>query len=574
MSADATFSIELKDETSGAAKNAAGALADLKKRIDDDQKALAQMQAAMRRLKGGTTTNVESFRALSDQIAASKARIASAQAAYVSLGGTFEAAAPKAKSFSETLAALQRIVPAPILAIATALVALSAATVAATAALLRYGIAQADARRSELLRLEGLTTLRNRFGVAAGSAAELQTSIDRVSAGIALGRGEVGTYAQQLYRAGLRGEELTVALRAVGTAAVVQGERGARRIAGLAVSARLAGRSVRGVADDVERRLGGIARRHLLSLDVQSRKLHESFAAIFSGLNIERFLEGLHSVTELFSQNTASGRALKTIAEAVFQPMIDAITTLFPIGRRFFQGMVIGALLFVIAVQRVGRALDRLFGGSSILGDVDALQIALWAGVAAFAAMAVIGVALAGTFAGLAGTIAVLVGPMLAAVVAIGGLISAGVRLVSWFQAQDWTGLGRSLVDGLVAGIRGSASRVVQAVQGLAGSARQALTQALGIASPSRVFAALGRQIPAGLAQGVTRGAPIAAGAVDEMADGTVPSSRGSGSSVAISIGDIHINAAGGDAQQIARSFRDELARVLEGVAITVGAPA
>lgn len=577
MSADSTYSIELKDETSGAAESAANALVKLKKKIDDDTKALSAMQAAMRKMKGTSSENAAATKALSDQIAAQKEKIGAAQAAFVSLGGTFDGtlkpATRDATGGLKSMWATMRALPAPVAAAIGIVLGFAAATIAATVALLRYGLAQADARRSELLRLEGLTLLRNRFGVAAGSAAEMQGAIDRAAASTALGREQISGMSEGLYRAGLRGAAFSDTLQALSVVEAALGEAGARRFRGRLIMDARAGRSAQALAR-IQGRFGALAHRQMLSLGVQTRKLHESFSAIFAGLRIERFLEALHSVTQLFSQNTASGRALKTIVETLFQPMIDALASSGPIARRFFQGMVIGALLATIGIQRLSRWMSETFGDSSLLGDVNMLKVALYGGIAVFFALAGAVVLTAGAFALLATTLAIVSAPLLAVPAAIGAVIVAGVALVQWFQSQDWAGIGRSLVDGLVNGIRNAAGRVTQAVRGLAGEARQALTSALGIASPSRVFAALGQQVPRGFAQGVQRTSSIAVGAVDSMAQDATPSSAGR-SSTAVSIGDVHIVVqGGGDAREIATSIRDELARALEGLAVTIGAPA
>jgi hypothetical protein len=546
MAADSTYAIELKDETSGAAESAANALSKLKKRIDDDTKALSQMQAAMRRLKGATTQDSAAVKALSDQISAQKAKIAGAQSAYVKLGGTFDGkvtpAITDATGGLKGFLGFMKTLPPHVLAAAAAVAAFVGGIVAATAALLAYGIAQANARRNEELQLERLAVITRRFGGAAGSGRELQESIDRVSSRVAAGRSEVSAYAQQLYRAGLRGAALGTAL-----------ERG------------------------LIRRMGGVdlARRRFLSLDVQASKLQESFSALFAGLEIEGFLGALNEVTQLFSQNTATGRALKAIVEALLQPLIDGITFLAPLARRFFQGMVIGALLLTIGIQRLSRWLTEALGGTELLSNTQALEVALWAGVAVFGALALAVVAAGVALAAVTISLAALAAPILAAVAAVGALIYGGYRLVQWWRAQDWSAIGRSLVDGLVNGIRSGAARVTQAVRGLAGEARRALAQALGIFSPSRVFAQLGVQIPRGLAQGVQRATPIAVDAVDTMAVASSGSSPAASSGVVASIGEVHVHVGPqADGREIARSIRDELVEVLEGLVVARGAPA
>lgn len=581
--AKSTYAIELQDDTSGAASRAASALTDLKAKIDSGMHALRAMQAAQRNLKGATGVGAQAHKELADRIAAQKAKIAQAQAAYVQLGGTFDKVKPKAAGAFEGLVGhlqnLRGLVAAggPIaiglMAIVTALAGLVVGLGVAALALARFGIASANARREELLQLEGLTTLRNWYGIAAGSASELQRSIDDVAASSSLARGAINAHAQGLYRAGLRGQALRDTLEALAITESVQGAAGVARMRGRLIADARAGRSAQRLAD-VQGRLGALARRQMLGLDVQSRKLRESFDAIFKDVSIEPFLEGLNEITSLFSQNSVVGRALKTIVDAIFPPMLATARRLAPVAQALFEGMVIGALMVTIAVLRVRNWLRRTFGDSELFANVDALKVAMIIGA---------GVILAGAaaLAVLATSAALVVGPMVATVLALQWVINKARELYTWFSTTDWTALGTSIADGLVRGIRAGVARVTGAVRGLASSARAALTGALQIQSPSRIFAGLGMQIPAGLEQGITAGAPRVAGAVDRLVEvpADVSGAGGAGGAAArsethISIGDIHVHTAATDAPAIAEEIVEAvLARLLEGLAITTGAP-
>ena len=86
----------------------------------------------------------------------------------------------------------------------------------------------------------------------------------------------------------------------------------------------------------------------------------------------------------------------------------------------------------------------------------------------------------------------------------IGGLVAAGITSIRTM----FSGIGANIVDGIIAGINGGAARLGEAVRGMGRNAVQSARQALGIASPSRVFAdVIGRQIPAGIEVGIQRGA-------------------------------------------------------------------
>jgi hypothetical protein len=68
--------------------------------------------------------------------------------------------------------------------------------------------------------------------------------------------------------------------------------------------------------------------------------------------------------------------------------------------------------------------------------------------------------------------------------------------------------MGPDIVDGLVSGVENGAARLVKSVSGLAGKAKAAFKDALGIHSPSKVFAGYGVNIGAGLNKGLDRSMP------------------------------------------------------------------
>ena len=600
----ATFAVNLEDQISSPAERAAGSLERLKSQIDADKKALSGMQGAMRTLKGASVPNVAAMQQLSDRIEAQKATIASVTTEYVQLGGTFKEvakAADTARSGLGDLLGASKKMPGPLggmvgklealkgllsgggliamgtMAVAAAMVALAAAAVAGAAALLRYGIASSDARRAEQLHVEGMMTVRRWHGIAAGSAADFMQSVDRVSASTTLARSAVSSYGEQLYRAGLRGGTLTKALEAVTMASAVQGDAPAQRIAGMAIAAARSGRSVEALADKIKSRLGGIAARQMLSLDVQSRKLQESLQFLTGGLKIEGFLRALGEVTQMLSANTASGRALKVIFESLFNPILGALDGAGPLAKRFFQGMVIAALELTIVVLKVGRYLKETFG-TDIALNAGMLVVSMFAGALVVTAAAAGLLALALGAVVVAGLL--IMAPFLLAGAAVAYLMTKAWDFGAWLATQDWSSIGTSLVDGLIAGLVASRARVLGAVGQLALDAKTAMVDALGIHSPSRVFANLGVQIPRGLAAGVEAGTPAAQGAVDGLV--RVPSAsaaggaagRSGGDTRSVSIGEIHIHATTNDPRELAESFRDQVVRLLEGVAIEMGAPA
>jgi hypothetical protein len=613
----ATLAIDLEDGTSGPAESANKALRDLREAINADTKALSEMQAAMKNLQSGTVVNVAQFKELKAKIDAKKQAISQAQSAYLSLGGTFGRVRMPSSKFKELTDAIKGM-PGPLGALSTglggvekllskgaiafgiigivgALSLLVAGTAAAALALGKFGVAEADARRSELLQIEGLTKLRNWYGIAAGNALEMRAAIDKVSDSTALGRGELLKYETQLYKAGLRGQNLTDALEGVAIKASVQGDAAAQAFAGWAVGAAWAGQSVKKLSDDVKARLGGIAARQMLSLDVQSQKMRQHFGRLFADLKIEGLLKAVNVVTSLFSQATASGQALKTLLEVVFQPMVDAVEFLAPSMKRFFQGVILGSQDVVIALLDVALWFKRAFGGSDVLKGIDLTSAALSAGkVAAYlfaGGLAFAAVTLGGLAVSLAGVLVpviwsavaalsafaaaglLAVAPFALGAIAIAGFGKALYELVdSWDVIVDWAREGGgSFVDGLIGGMKAKWAALKGAVVGMASGVKQSLKDALGIHSPSKEFAKLGKQLPAGLEVGIKAGSASADRAVADMV-GVPAGAKGGGGSVQLTIeGGIHLHGAEKGAREHAEDFVRELERVLGGVNIQMG---
>jgi hypothetical protein len=317
----------------------------------------------------------------------------------------------------------------------------------------------------------------------------------------------------------------------------------------------------------------------MLSLDVQTAKLHERIERIFSGLRIEGFLGALNEITSMFSQSTATGVALKTIVETLFNPLLDQIGAGAPLVKRFFQGMVIGALQLAIVIVRTRNWLRHAFGDASLFGGLDAGALALSLGIATIEEFRDVLLTLGVVLAALAAPfiLAAAVGAVFGA--ALGALadftMNAAARLLGLFDL--FAAVGKGMVAGLVGGLARGRDAVVAGVRGLANDAQNALRDVLQIRSPSRVFAELGAQIPRGLAAGVDEGAHIATGAVEGLAGDAGDAGAGragaGGAARSLSIGEIHIHTAATDARGIAEDMREKLAEVFEGLALGAGAP-
>jgi hypothetical protein len=533
-------------------------------------KEINQMQRASRLLKAGGAETAEQSKALTAEIKAQSAALAQSQAAYITQGGALADIGKKVPVVTEEVKKLTGTVDIAALAtekhatawekfagvvggktaqslrvITAAFAAVTVAALAAVGALLKYGLASADARRSELLRLEGLTKVRNWWGIAAGNAKEMQASLDRVSESTAGAREETARYQQQLYQAGLRGAALGDALEAMAITASTQGEAQAQVFAGWATAIGRTGGSVKKLSDDVKARLGGIAARQMLSLTVLSKKFGEVTSKLFDDLDIEPLGKAVQAIVKLFSQSTASGRALKTLLTSMLQPFVRSITSAAKTGRAFFLGMVYGALKLESAILSVLLWWKRTFGLPAVkqVDDAaDAFDRGATAIQAAAAALVIFGPLLAGL--ALLGTIALvlklavafwaLVAPVWAVVAATASWVVVAAPLVLWlalivaavvlvieifhqlyllWKEIDWTDLGKAIW----AGITSAFDNVTEWFTDLAHGISKTFKDALGISSPSKVFAAYGEAIGDGLQQGINATKPEVNSSVETL---------------------------------------------------------
>lgn len=82
----------------------------------------------------------------------------------------------------------------------------------------------------------------------------------------------------------------------------------------------------------------------------------------------------------------------------------------------------------------------------------------------------------------------------------------------------DWAELGKNIIRGIINGIKALASEVAGALKDVVNQGLQAAKEALGIASPSRVFRdEVGKWIPAGVAVGIQANTQDVTGAIEDM---------------------------------------------------------
>jgi tape measure domain-containing protein len=110
--------------------------------------------------------------------------------------------------------------------------------------------------------------------------------------------------------------------------------------------------------------------------------------------------------------------------------------------------------------------------------------------------------------------------------------------------------MGRNMIGGLIDGIKGAVGRAIDAVKRAMADIVNGAKAALGIASPSRVFAdAVGKQIPAGIVEGIHAGLPELQAALNDATRPAITATgpggaAGSLASVIINVGGVHFTGA------------------------------
>jgi hypothetical protein len=369
-----------------------------------------------------------------------------------------------------------------VAALVAVIIALDAAIVAGIVHIGEWAVGLADAARTSELLAQGITQ-----DVKAGTA--LNDKINSLTKTLPLTREEISQTAKKLHDAGLQGKDLTDAL-----------ESSAIQAAKL--------------------KFGPDFEREMLSLDEQSKVFKANLAQTFGGLRIDGLLAGLQKLIGLFDANTASGHAMKVVFESIFQPLIDGVAGSATKIEGFFLQLEIWTLKALIAIKPYGSTILMVI---KWLGIAAAVVVGIV--VVAFAAFVAIGVAL---FAAQLAVIGVLVWLQVelyklgaavieGAVKGFGWLKDKALEVFNWLKSFSLFQMGLDLITGLVNGIKGAAGAVVDSVKGAVTGAVDAAKKALGISSPSKVFAEIGLQTGAGMEQGVDRSSDGVQGALESM---------------------------------------------------------
>ncbi|MDD2299633.1 MAG: tape measure protein [Fermentimonas sp.] len=95
-------------------------------------------------------------------------------------------------------------------------------------------------------------------------------------------------------------------------------------------------------------------------------------------------------------------------------------------------------------------------------------------------------------------------------------------NIVSIMGKPDWAGVGRGIVDGITTGIRSEASQLADSAVDAAMNALQAAKDALGISSPSKKFAELGKYSILGFVEGLKKFNNLATASASNVGTSTI----------------------------------------------------
>lgn len=477
------------------------------KNVENLEKAHEQAKKA----SDAFTKAAESSKATGDLSAAGKAM--------KKLGGPLGQVADTAEGLifdMKDLAGAIGAVGAAAVGVALVVAALAAAIVGVLVATSAWAVKMADAARSSALLSQGIAKSVDGGGM-------LEESIGELSKRLPQTRDELRNMAADLAKSGLEGKELRDKLAETAEEA-----------------ARL--------------KWGPDFKKQTISLNKLATRFGDNISDLFGSLRIEGLLEGLSKLADLFDKNSVTGKALKSVFESLFQPLIDGVTNLIPKIIAGFIQLQIWLLKALIAIKPYG---------SEILTVIQVLGVLAAIVVGVFVAALAVGIAIAVTF----WTIMLTLGKAMQWVTekffGLGASIKEGLAGIS---LED---IGKNLIAGLVGGIAGAGPSVIKALTGVVGSAVDAAKSALGIASPSKVFAEIGMQTAAGMATGVEGATGEVKGALESMvappdASATVTPAA-TGASGGGHTFNITINGAGGNAEEIGEVVHRKILEILEG---------
>jgi tape measure domain-containing protein len=321
--------------------------------------------------------------------------------------------------------------------------------------------------------------------------------------------------------------------------------------------------------------LGGFAVAQGAGLAGSISNAEEALQNLITGISgleqlpgVQAFARSIAAIGDAFGGASAAGLQLQTVVAGLINRAGAAIGgILTPERIEGFVGTlatVLPPLIDTIArvggafIQGLGQGLGPLIRDLQGISQADLNRWSEWAI----------------TFGRNLGVVVGFAAQLTAAFATLGVLLTnvAGFAIQAY---NAWQGIGTSIVDGIVAGIRGAAGRVTEAVQGMASGAVNSAREFLGIRSPSRVFAELGDQTAAGFAVGVERGTGDAQGAVQSLVAPPALGAGGAGAGAPLAgragVFQIFVDGAGREAAAIVDEIEQRVGVTFDRLALSGG---
>lgn len=583
----ATFNLAVKSDGSGATK-AADELEGLKKAIDSSKSVIESYAKSMRALRGNSEEVASAKKDLKAKIDAERDAISRNTLALLKAGTSYEQLSKKTKKASQDTKDFKDVVgtvggpvadmtakfgswkdllaacsdPLVLLGILVTAAVASFAVFAAGVVTATLSLAKFVAESANVLRAQGL--MREGVLGTTENAKAFGHQIDDLANKLATPKEKLNDLAVSLSKtfvnSRVSGQAIVDTFQAVARASDAMGDQAGAALASIIERSKLSGRvginplelrqigidyndlaksiakstgtgvedarrallngtapvgaAAQALREAAEKRFGAINAKKLLDLNVISAKFQENLQGLTKDVDLSPFLEVLKTLADLFSDTTSTGHTLKefvtsfgntlgVVAKAALPYLVEGIKTAINWGLKFGNTL----LDLTIALVRWGQSASGQTAIKTTLAIVSYL---------AETALA--------TFQSFVNEIG-RVGPAIDAIQSVfTGLLTDLVTLPA-----KAAGIGADIIAGITKGLLAKWDELTATVGKIAGSVKDVFKNALGIQSPSRVFAEFGRQTTAGYEQGVTAGAGDAQDAVLTMVTGagSAPSAEG-----------------------------------------------
>lgn len=289
------------------------------------------------------------------------------------------------------------------------------------------------------------------------------------------------------------------------------------------------------------------------------------------GDSIKPLMKEVKSLFDIFGQSKPSGQALKAGIGAWMKQSFAMLTKIVPMVKHMFLQFIIWGLKAYIAVKPLIAYFKQLWESNKDSALLTTVLDSLWK---ALKTVGLVVAVVVGLFVALwAAGLAIGAGLLVLIGIIVGFAAQAGDALTGW--AMSAVDSAKNFIDGLVNGITSGATAVVNAVKGLAGKAKDTFKSALGIASPSKEMAKLGKFAGDGVAVGldasqstVTSSAKDLGSATTGGAAGGMGGGSGGGINVTVEKGAIVIEGAGKGVEELTEQA---VSLIFERIALSQG---